>query len=174
LNDFCFSKGDEQSGMKRITVRLKSQTLTLFLGDRVTRTYNVSTAKNGAGELQDSECTPRGRHLIAAKIGGSYPTNSVFVGRVPTGEIFREEMKTLYPARDWILTRILWLEGLEVNLNRGAGRDSKNRYIYIHGTPDSTVLGAPGSRGCIRMRNDDVCELYEEVEIGTVVQINDS
>ena len=160
--------------MRSITVSLTSQKLTLSLGDGTTRIYSVSTAKNGPGELQGSECTPRGRHVVTEKIGGSCPENSVFIGRVLTGEIFHEEMKTLHPKRDWILTRILWLEGLEADLNRGTGRDSKNRYIYIHGTPDSTILGTPGSRGCIRMRNSDVCELYEEVEIGTVVQINDS
>ena len=159
--------------MKRITVNLKNQTLTLFWGDKATKTYKVSTAKNGAGELEDSERTPRGRHAITEKIGGNCVENSVFVGRVPTGEVFREEMKILHPRRDWILTRILWLEGLELGLNRGTGRDSKGRYIYIHGTPDSTILGVPGSRGCVRMRNNDICELYEEVQIGTIVHINE-
>jgi hypothetical protein len=133
--------------------------------------YMISTAKNGAGEIENSGCTPRGRHVVAQKIGAGLPMNSVLVGRVPTGEIYNEALAAQYPARDWILSRILWLAGLEAGINQGAGCDSHARYIYIHGTPDTEPMGEPCSHGCIRMRNDDVIELFDAVYEGTPVQI---
>ena len=155
----------------RIEVDLARQTLVAFNGAVCRARYIISTARNGAGELQDSECTPRGEHVIAEKIGAACPVGTVFVGRRPTGEIYSAELAAGYPDRDWILTRILWLAGRNHGYNSGGERDSKARYIYIHGTPDSTALGLPGSRGCVRMGNKDIIELFDHVMVGTLVYI---
>lgn len=155
----------------RIEIDLARQELRLLLGGREAGRWPVSTAANGAGEVQDSECTPRGRHEISEKIGSACAMNTVFVGRRPTGEVFDEALAAREPGRDWILTRILWLSGLEPGRNAGGECDTKSRYIYIHGTPESTPLGRPGSRGCIRMRNADVVALFDAVEVGTPVEI---
>ena len=118
-----------------------------------------------------SECTPRGEHIIAEKIGAGAAVNTVFVGRRPTGEFYRPALRQAQPERDWILTRILWLSGLEAGKNKGADRDSHARYIYIHGAPDDVTMGRPGSRGCVRMRNADIIELFDRIETGTRVSI---
>jgi hypothetical protein len=137
----------------------------------VLRRIAMSTAKNGVGELQGSYCTPRGRHIVRAKIGAGCAVNTVFVGRRPSGEIYTPQLGMQFPKRDWILTRILWLSGCEVGFNRLGNGDTMRRYIYIHGTPDTTQLGVPGSHGCIRMRNNDLLELFDLVSVGTVVEI---
>ncbi len=133
--------------------------------------YLVSTATNGVGEKFGSYCTPRGKHCIRAKIGANQPLDSVFVGRRPTGEIYTPELGALHPGRDWILTRILWLSGKEVGFNRLGTCDTMRRYIYIHGTPESTILGKLGSKGCVRMRNADLVELFDFVPVNTEVHI---
>ncbi len=133
--------------------------------------YAVSTAGNGAGEANGSYCTPRGSHVIRARIGQGEPENAVFVGRRPTGEIFETSMRDEFPDRDWILTRILWLSGTEPGFNRLGDVDTMRRYIYIHGAPDDVAMGAPGSRGCIRMRNRDIVELFDRIAVGTPVKI---
>jgi lipoprotein-anchoring transpeptidase ErfK/SrfK len=138
---------------------------------RVVRIYSVSTAKNGAGEKNGSFCTPRGRHIVRAKIGAGQPRNTVFVRRRPTGEMWTPELHAKYPGRDWMLTRILWLSGCEPGVNRLGDVDTMRRYIYIHGSPDSAEMGKPGSIGCIRMRNADVIELFDLVPAGTPVEI---
>lgn len=138
------------------------------------RIYPVSTAKNGAGERNGSFCTPRGRHIVRAKIGAGCPENTVFVGRRPTGEIYTPDLGEKFPGRDWILTRILWLSGCEPGFNRLGDVDTMRRYIYIHGSPDSVEMGKPGSIGCIRMRNRDIVEIFERVAPGTPVQIEDN
>jgi lipoprotein-anchoring transpeptidase ErfK/SrfK len=158
----------------RIEVSIKEQTLTLFDDDKQLKQYSISTAKNGPGELMDSECTPCGVHTISEKIGDGAEVNSVFVGRMETGEIYEPALRELHPERDWILTRILWLSGLEDGKNKGGKLDSHERYIYIHGSPDDVAMGQAGSRGCIRMRNDEIIEMFELVEIGTEVVINDA
>jgi len=140
---------------------------------RLLHRYPVSTAINGAGENAGSYCTPRGRHIIRAKIGTNQPINAVFVGRRPTGEIYSPELGDRYPGRDWILSRILWLSGCEVGFNRLGIRDSMRRYIYIHGTPDTEKLGRPGSKGCVRMHNADLVELFDLVPVRTEVNISD-
>ena len=155
----------------RIEIDLARQTLTTYRDAGLQASYPVSTARNGAGEMMDSERTPRGRHLIAAKIGAGCAADTVFVARCPTGEVYSEALAADFPGRDWILTRILWLAGLDHGYNSGGDRDTGARYIYIHGTPASTLLGAPGSRGCVRMRNRDIIELFEQVAIGTQVHI---
>ncbi|MDP2506672.1 MULTISPECIES: L,D-transpeptidase [unclassified Oceanobacter] len=133
--------------------------------------YPISTALNGVGEQENSGCTPRGWHRIAARIGGGLPQNAVFVGRRFTGELYSTELATRHPARDWILTRILWLQGMEIGFNRMGRVDSMRRYIYIHGTPDSEPMGIARSHGCIRMRNQDVLALFDQVSIDTPVWI---
>jgi lipoprotein-anchoring transpeptidase ErfK/SrfK len=155
----------------RILVSLAAQTLELSDGTAVTARYPVSTSKFGAGEERGSYRTPRGRHVVRAKIGAGYPPGAVFVGRRPTGEMYSEALACAAPDRDWILSRILWLSGTEVGKNRLGLVDTMRRYIYIHGCPDAAELGRPGSIGCIRMANDAVIELFERVPIGTVVDI---
>ncbi len=155
----------------RLEVDIARQLLRSFHHTRELNCYQVSTARNGAGEMMDSECTPRGAHEIAEKIGADCPPNTIFVARRATGEIYDVQFAAHHPGRDWILTRILWLAGRDHGYNCGGERDTKARYIYIHGTPDSTRLGAPGSRGCIRMRNADIIELFDAVAVGTRVDI---
>ncbi len=133
--------------------------------------YLVSTAANGPGERQGSFCTPRGRHVIRAKIGAGQPENTVFVRRRPTGEVYTPELGAAHPERDWILTRILWLSGCEPGFNRLGEVDTMRRFIYIHGSPDTVEMGVPGSHGCVRMRNRDILELFDLVPVGTPVEI---
>ncbi len=135
--------------------------------------FPVSTAKNGMGEAWGSFCTPRGKHIIRAKIGAGLPENTVFVQRRPSGEIYTSELAAQFPQRDWILTRILWLSGCEVGFNRLGKNDTMRRYIYIHGTPDSMPTGIPDSHGCIRMRNTDLIELFDVVPVKTTVEITE-
>lgn len=156
----------------KIGIHIPTQTLELFdENGKSLRRYRVSTGANGAGEENGSFCTPRGKHVIRAKIGGDEPENAVFVQRRPTGEVYSPQLGAQHPGRDWILTRILWLSGCESGYNRGGSCDTMRRYIYIHGTPDSTPLGKPGSRGCVRMRNAELVDLFELVEAGTEVEI---
>lgn len=155
-----------------IEISIQHQTLTLlddFGG--VNAKYSVSTAANGVGCEKNSGCTPLGNHIIRAKVGANAVPNTVFVGRRPTDEICTPALMTEFPNRDWILTRILWLSGAEVGFNRLGNVDTMQRYIYIHGTPDSTELGKIGSHGCVRMRNSDIVELFDMVEAGTSVLI---
>jgi hypothetical protein len=159
-----------------IDVDLRRQQLYLWEafpdGDMLIRQYPVSTATNGPGEHSGSYCTPRGRHRVAEKIGAGAPLYAAFKSRQPTGEIWTPELDAQHPGRDWILTRILWLEGLEPGRNKGGSVDSHARYIYIHGTNEEHKLGKPASHGCIRMRNADVVELFDRVEVGTEVRIS--
>ena len=156
-----------------ITVSLSRQRLSLRIDDRIVMDVAVSTAARGAGEQSGSECTPRGLHTIRARIGAGCAINTVFRGRRPTGEFYDQEMARHFPGRDWILTRILWLSGLEPGKNRLGNVDTMRRYIYIHGTPDDTPLGQPGSHGCIRMANVDVIRLFDQVSVGTRVFISE-
>lgn len=155
-----------------IKIHLATQRLELFdESGALLRSYAVSTAKQGMGERSGSYCTPRGRHIVRAKIGQGSPAGTVFVGRRATGELYTPELGERFPERDWILTRILWLSGCEVGYNRLGACDTMRRYIYIHGTPDSITLGVPGSHGCIRMANADLIELFDLVSAGITVEI---
>lgn len=156
----------------KINIHISTQQLELLddKGNLVSR-YAVSTALKGAGECAGSYCTPRGRHIIRAKIGEGCAENTVFVGRRPSGEIYTPALGEKFPERDWILTRILWLSGCEVGYNRLGSCDTMRRYIYIHGMPDSEPVGVARSHGCIRMRNADLLALFERVAAGTVVEI---
>ena len=156
-----------------LNISIASQQLTVYGGGITVQSYSISTAKNGAGELRGSECTPRGWHKIRAKIGADQPLQSVFVGRRATGEIYSADLGRQYPQRDWILTRILWLGGLEPGRNRYGNVDSAWRYIYIHGCPDELMTGDPGSHGCIRMNNADMLDLFNRVDIGVKVYIHE-
>ncbi|HEY3326025.1 MAG TPA: L,D-transpeptidase [Novimethylophilus sp.] len=155
-----------------IVISISDQILTLRddMGESLA-VYPVSTALNGPGEAMDSGCTPRGRHVVRARIGAGQPLGAVFVGRRPTGEIWTPGLAVREPQRDWILTRILWLSGCEPGVNRLGHCDSMQRYIYIHGAPDSEPMGIARSHGCIRMRNADVAELFDRVPAGTPVMI---
>lgn len=155
-----------------IEVSIADQAIRFWNGEELYR-YPVSTGLNGVGESCGSGCTPLGWHRVVARIGEGEPENSVFVGRRATGEIYSEALATQYPDRDWILSRILWLQGLEYGVNRGKGVDSMRRYIYIHGTPDSEPMGIPLSHGCIRMRNRDLVELFDRVKNKTLVWIQE-
>jgi hypothetical protein len=154
-----------------IAISLTHQTLQVRRAGRVEREFLVSTSRYGPGEHRGSLCTPRGQHLIRAKIGRGLPPGAVLRGRRPTGEIYSPELQRAQPGRDWILSRILWLSGLEPGRNRLGDLDSMRRYIYIHGTPDQEPMGVPFSHGCIRMRNAEVCWLFDVVSPGTPVTL---
>ena len=156
----------------RIEIDVPTQTLVLYdaAGRRLFDT-RVSTARKGVGERVNSERTPRGGHIVRAKIGAGQPVNVVFVSRRPTGEIYSPALRAAYPGRDWILTRILWLSGLERGNNRLGDVDTMQRYIYIHGCPDDDPMGIPSSRGCVKMRNSDILSLFDRITPGTPVLI---
>ena len=157
-----------------IHIDLGLQRLSLFGDDGACiRRYPVSTALNGPGERRDSGCTPRGRHVVRARIGAGAPVGAVFRGRRPTGEIWTPAFAAANPDRDWILSRIMWLSGCEPGWNRLGQADSMRRYIYIHGTGDDQPMGVARSHGCIRMRNRDVIELFDLVAGGVVVDIEE-
>ena len=156
-----------------IQIDIVNQQLQLIKLNELVFKATISSAKNGVGEDYGSECTPRGRHIIRAKIGANLPMNTVFMARRATNEIYNADLKQRYPQRDWILTRIMWLSGLEVNKNRLGNVDTMRRYIYIHGCPDENEMGIPSSHGCIKMHNDDVIELFNLVDVGTLVSISD-
>jgi lipoprotein-anchoring transpeptidase ErfK/SrfK len=166
---------NKQAGeiLNYLDIDIAGQQLTVYADGSKVRRYPISTAKKGAGELMGSECTPTGWHRIRVKIGEDQPLNSVFVGRRATGEIYSAELGRHYPQRDWILTRILWLGGLEPGKNRYGNVDTTWRYIYIHGCPDELMNGSPGSHGCIRMNNADMLDLFNRVEIGVKVYIHE-
>ena len=157
-----------------IGVNIKDQTLSVtdsINGARI-KSYLVSTSKYGVGQEMGSYKTPIGKHYIRAKIGDGAPSNAVFVGRRRTGEIFDSNLREQFPQRDWILTRIMWLSGCELGVNRLGLVDTMRRFIYIHGAPDDVEMGIPGSIGCIRMRNADLVELFDLVDVGTSVNID--
>ena len=157
---------------KKIRISIADQSLELLdEAGCLERRYAVSTAANGVGEANGSYCTPRGHHIIRAKIGAGQPENTVFVRRRPTGEIYTSALGAQFPERDWILTRILWLSGCECGFNRLGEVDTMRRFIYIHGSPDEVAMGVPGSHGCVRMRNVDVMDLFDRVRSGTPVEI---
>ena len=157
--------------MIQLRINIQNQKLYVNIENALTKIYHVSTAAKGIGQQAGSEQTPIGWHEIRAKIGKEYPVNTVFVDRRPTGEIFSSSLRLTHPERDWILTRILWLSGLEKGKNRLYKVDTMRRYIYLHGSPDDVEMGNPGSRGCIRMRNSDIIELFDLVLPGTRVLI---
>ncbi len=149
------------------TLRLVDEVGTLLCA------YPISTALAGVGEVFGSFQTPRGQHIIRAKIGAGLPENTVFVRRRPTGEVWTPELGQQHPGRDWILTRILWLSGCLPGFNRLGCVDTMRRYIYIHGSPDLAEMGVPGSHDCVRMRNADIVDLFDRVPCYTAVDITE-
>lgn len=156
-----------------IEINIATQQLTVWQQQQIIAQFIISSALKGAGEIQGSEQTPRGQHIIRAKIGQNQPINSVFKARRPTGEIYNAQLAAQFPTRDWILTRIMWLSGCELGKNRGGRYDTMRRYIYIHGTPDTEPMGTPKSHGCIRMRNEDIIQLFDLVPVYTPVIIHE-
>lgn len=157
-----------------IEISISQQALTVLNNDNeLIAQFLVSTATNGVGCEKNSGCTPLGRHIIRAKIGADAAENTVFVGRRPTGEICTPELMAAFPKRDWILTRILWLSGQELGKNRLGNVDTMQRYIYIHGSPDSAEMGKIGSHGCVRMRNSEIIQLFDMVTVGISVNIQE-
>lgn len=156
-----------------IEIDAAAQELALYEEGKLLRRFAVSTASRGLGEAYGSYCTPRGTHVIRAKIGAGQPMNAVFVRRRPTGEIWSPELHAHYPGRDWILTRILWLSGCEPGRNRLGNVDTMRRYVYIHGSHGQAAMGRPGSHGCIRMRGEEVRELFDRVPAYTRVVVNE-
>jgi len=156
----------------KINISIAQQQLDL-LGDddQLIQKFSISSAKNGVGQANGSFCTPLGKHIIRAKIGEGQPTNTVFIRRRPTGEIYSPALGEQFPKRDWILTRIMWLSGCEQGFNRGGSVDTMRRYVYIHGSPDRVEMGKPGSIGCIRMRNTDLLTLFDQIHSGITVDI---
>ncbi|SDT99577.1 L,D-transpeptidase [Halopseudomonas salegens] len=159
--------------LELIHISLSEQTLRGFSAGRESCLFPVSTALNGAGEMDGSGCTPRGQHRVRARIGDGEPLGAVFVGRRPTGEVWSPELAACHPQRDWILTRILWLCGEQPGFNRGGDCDSQRRFIYLHGTPDDQPMGVALSHGCIRLRNTDMLELFAQTPVGCRVLISE-
>lgn len=155
-----------------INVHVSTQTMELFQDDGDIVHYSISTASKGIGQQEGSWQTPLGKHVIRAKIGEGCPLHAVFNARRFSGDIYSEALQQQYPERrDWILSRILWLSGLEPGYNRLGNVDTMRRYIYIHGSPDSATMGEPGSRGCIRMHGHDIIDLFDRIEAGTTIDI---
>jgi len=157
-----------------LLVNIQKQELYLVRNEAVEKTYRISSAKNGTGNAAGSGKTPLGVHRIAEKIGAGAKLNTIFTGRKNSGKTATILKEPVDSADDFVTSRILWLEGLEPGINKGKGIDSKQRYIYIHGTPEEGLIGAPASHGCIRMYNTDVMELFDLVNAGTLVVIAES
>jgi lipoprotein-anchoring transpeptidase ErfK/SrfK len=158
------------------SIRINVTEQKLYLVDEAgatMREYPVSTSKYGVGNENGSEKTPLGLHRIKNKIGGAMPANMVFIGREPRGLLEDCISEGVELPEDVITSRIMWLEGMEPGRNQGGYVDTYNRYIYIHGTSEEDKIGTPASIGCIRMRNQDVIDLYRLVEIGTEVLIEE-
>ncbi|MEW8625784.1 MAG: L,D-transpeptidase [Candidatus Thiodiazotropha sp.] len=158
---------------RQLQIDLARQQLSCLESGQEVARYPVSSGLNGPGESVGSGCTPRGKHRVRIKIGADCPINTVFAGRRPTGECYSELLAEQQPGRDWVLTRIIWLSGIEPGFNRGGRVDTLRRYIYIHGTPDREPMGVAKSHGCIRMRNRDLIELFDWIEPGMLVEIRD-
>lgn len=156
-----------------LEIDLAEQTLRGWQGQAVVYECAVSSGKNGVGQREGSGQTPRGWHYVRAAIGNGLPDNAVFRGRRFTGEIYTPTLGAQYPERDWILTRILWLCGLERGVNRAGEFDSQRRYIYLHGTPSDEPMGVAASHGCIRLRNDDLRWAFDFAAPGTPVWLHD-
>jgi len=155
-----------------IEISITNQELILRDDSGVIKTYKISTSKFGEGSKENSFKTPLGKHEIKKMIGKDVIIGGRFIGRVHTGEIFPiYSDQEIYVKEDVVQSRILWLSGLENNINKGIGVDSFARYIYIHGTPEEWLLGSKASKGCIRMSNKDVIELFDKVHEGMIVNL---
>lgn len=155
-------------------VNIQQQEIYVVRNDAIEKTYRISSAKNGIGNSAGSGKTPLGVHRIAEKIGAGAKPNTIFLGRKDSGKTATILKDPIDSEDDYVTSRILWLEGLEPGINKGKGIDSKQRYIYIHGTPEEGLIGTPASHGCIRLYNKDVIELFDVVSAGTLVVIAES
>ncbi len=154
-----------------IVVSISRQRLYLFQGMKLLCSYPVSTSRFGIGNRTNSYKTPTGTHLICQKIGRGAPPGTIFISRKITDKIARIYRKGKNCRSDYITTRILRLKGLEPGINRGRGIDTYRRKIYIHGTPAESLLGRPASKGCIRMANRAIIELFSLIPKKTLVEI---
>jgi L,D-transpeptidase YbiS len=145
----------------RLRVDVARQTLDVLRGDQIEKTYTISTSRFGLGTEPGSYRTPLGRFRVSEKHGHDAQLGAVFKSRLPTGEISPQGGE-----EDLVLTRILWLDGLDAE-----NANSKDRYIYIHGTNQEARLGTPASHGCVRMANADIAELFPVIPEGTSVEI---
>ncbi len=160
--------------MNSIKINVAEQQLSLLteVGELLVQ-YSVSTSKFGTGNQNGSQQTPLGLHRVKDKIGGAMPVNEVYIGRVPHGNIDECKQQGVELPDDVIMSRIIWLDGMEPGRNQGGYVDTYQRYIYIHGTNHEDNVGTPSSIGCIRMRNQDVVDLYRQIEIGSEVLIEE-
>tara|TARA_B100001094_G_C17836743_1_gene625927 strand:+ start:93 stop:674 length:582 start_codon:yes stop_codon:yes gene_type:complete len=154
-----------------IFVSIKNQKLYHIKNNKIINNFSISSSKYGTGNKNGSNKTPLGLHKIKEKHGKDVPINGKMVGRIFYNQIAAIYKDATESKTDDITSRILWLEGMEKGKNKGKGIDSYNRYIYIHGTSEEGKLGTPASHGCIRMKNKDVIDLYNKVEVGTLVLI---
>ncbi len=154
-------------------VKVDEQRLYVLEGQACLATYPVSTSRYGTGEKQDSYKTPRGVHCVAEKIGADAGFAEIFQSRKRTHRIAEIEPGETRTDEELITSRILWLAGLEEGVNRGSGVDSHARYIYIHGTHEEGLIGQPASVGCVRMKNRDVMELFDRLEVSSLVIISE-
>ena len=145
-------------------VDIDTQSLLYIKKGTVFKKYSISSSYYGTGSTENSLKTPLGRHEIYKKIGNGLPNNAILKGRVWNGAIADIITEPIDTDFDLVTSRILWLDGLEVGKNKGEGIDSRNRYIYIHGTAEEGLIGKPASDGCIWMYNDDVIELFDLVD----------
>ena len=165
-----YPASDLQSDLLYVSVA--RQALFHVQGGRLVAEYPIATAKAGLGGQQDSYRTPTGLHRISEKIGSEVPPYGILKDRQFTGELADPDFAGV--DKDWITSRILWLEGLEPGINQGGVVDSHARYIYIHGTANERSLGTASSMGCVRMRNADVIDLFDRIPLGTLVVILDN
>ncbi|WP_458525872.1 L,D-transpeptidase family protein [Onishia taeanensis] len=156
-----------------LDIDVTAQRLTVWQGRERKAEYAISSGLAGHGQHEGSGQTPLGWHYIRAAIGDGQPPGCVFRGRRPTGEVYSAELAAAHPKRDWILTRILWLCGLEAGHNRGGDVDSQRRYIYLHGTPPTEPMGVAASHGCIRLRDEALLEVFAAAGPGTPVWLHD-
>ncbi|PID56793.1 hypothetical protein CSB45_10155 [candidate division KSB3 bacterium] len=154
-----------------IIIHVTEQTLYLVKDGTAVASYPISSSKYGVGSRAGSNKTPLGTHRISEMFGDGAPLGTVFRARVNTGEVVKIYTDDTDIEDDLVTTRIMWLDGQESGLNTGAGIDSHSRYIYIHGTQEEGLIGRPASHGCIRMKNQDVIDLFDRVQIGTLVEI---
>lgn len=160
--------------MNSVKISVEQQNLELFDEDgKLLKSYPVSTSKYGTGNQNGSEQTPTGLHRIKDKLGGAMPPREVFIGRIPHGSLEECIERGMELPEDVIMSRIMWLEGMEPGRNKGGYVDTYERYIYIHGTNHEDKIGTPSSIGCIRMRNEDIVDLFRLVEIGSEVLIEE-
>tara|TARA_Y100001968_G_scaffold136783_1_gene124948 strand:- start:187 stop:849 length:663 start_codon:yes stop_codon:yes gene_type:complete len=171
MNMYSKQRLFENSKRPEIVIDISEQRLYLVQNKLVLKSYPISSSKFGEGSIENSFKTPLGMHRIKEKIGEDVEENSIFISRVDTQKKANIIKDTFDSDNDFVTSRILWLDGMEEGKNKGQGIDSYDRYIYIHGTQEEGLIGTKASHGCIRMFNNDVIELFKQVQEGTNVLI---